>query len=144
MGGVARPGLTLAALGGGRYLASRIRGRVVEHLTPRQVGERYVELVNAGDLKAIVDLFADDGMVEPPNPAYARRIEGIDAIRAHYGNSVGRRKPHITPTHWYVEGNVCVVELESEVNDSTEPMGVVDVFECTPEGKIVRLTAYRR
>jgi hypothetical protein len=116
----------------------------VERLTPRQLGERYVELVNAGDLKSIVDLFADDGMVEPPNPAYARRIEGIDAIRAHYSNSVGRRKPHITATHWYVEGNVCIVELETEVNDSTEPMGVVDIFECTPEGKIARLTAYRR
>jgi ketosteroid isomerase-like protein len=113
-------------------------------LTPRQVGERYVELVNAGDLPSVVELFAQDGMVEPPNPAYARRIEGIAAIRDHYSNSVGRRKPKITATHWYATGDVCIVELESEVNDSPDPMGIVDIFELDEAGKIVRLTAYRR
>jgi hypothetical protein len=116
----------------------------MEMTTPREIGERYVELVNAGDLGSIVDLFDDDGMVEPPNPDYARRIVGIGAIRAHYSNSVGRRKPKITPTHWYEDGNTCVVELESEVNDSPDPMGVVDIFEVNDAGKIVRLTAYRR
>jgi glyoxylase I family protein len=112
--------------------------------TPRQVAERYIELVNQRDLAGIVDLFAEDGMVEPPNPAYARRIQGIEALTAHYANSVGRRKPNLTVTNWYVSGRVCIVELESEVNDSPDPMGVVDVFELDDSAKIRRLTAYRR
>jgi hypothetical protein len=113
-------------------------------LQPALLAEHYVALVNDGKLADLADLFADDGMVEPPNPAYARRIEGIEAIRAHYRNSVGRRKPHVRITHTYVDGNVCVVELVSSFDSGEPDEHIVDVFECDNAGKVRRLTAYRR
>src|SRR5215471_8248077 len=113
-------------------------------LRPAELAQHYVDLVNAGKLAELADLFADDGVVEPPNPAYARRIEGIDAIRAHYRNSVGRRKPRVRITHTYVDGDVCVVELVSSFDTGEPDEHIVDVFECEPGGKVLRLTAYRR
>jgi steroid Delta-isomerase len=112
--------------------------------TSREVAERYVDLVNAGSLDQIIDLYADDGEVLPPNPAYEPVIRGREALAAHYSRSVGARVPRIRMTHLYEAGNTCVIELESQTVDESAPWGIVDIFTVDDSGLITRMAAYRR
>jgi hypothetical protein len=113
-------------------------------MTAREVAERYVELVNAGLLDQIIDLYADAGEVLPPNPAYEPVIRGREALAAHYRRSVGARVPQIRITHLYEAGNTCVIELDSQTADETTPWGIVDIFTVDDRGLITRMAAYRR
>jgi ketosteroid isomerase-like protein len=110
----------------------------------RDVALRYVELVNEGRLGELVDLYADDGEVLPPNPAYAPVVKGREALTAHYQRSVGKRVPQLELTHLYADGDTCVVELVSQTNDEDHPWGIVDIFTTGPDGLITRMAAYRR
>jgi hypothetical protein len=113
-------------------------------ITAREVAERYVDLVNAGALEQIVDLYADDGEVLPPNPAYEPVIRGREALAAHYRRSVGARVPRIQITHLYEADRTCVIELESQTADESTPWGIVDIFTVDDSGLITRMAAYRR
>lgn len=113
-------------------------------MTAREVAERYVDLVNAGALEEIVDLYADDGEVLPPNPAYEPVIRGREALAAHYRRSVGARVPRIRITHLYEADRTCVIELESQTADESTPWGIVDIFTVDNTGLITRMAAYRR
>lgn len=56
----------------------------LEHM--QDVVRRYVAALNAGDLEAIVALYAEDGVVEDPVGSAPK--QGIAAIRAFYAESV--------------------------------------------------------
>ncbi len=56
----------------------------------RSIYERYPELVSAGDVDAIVDLYAEDATIEDPIGSDLHR--GRDAIRKFYAASAG----HVT------------------------------------------------
>jgi hypothetical protein len=112
--------------------------------TAREVAERYVDLVNSGSLDAIVDLYAEDGEVHPPNPAYDPVVKGRTALSAHYRRSVGVRVPKLEVTHLYEAGDTCVVELFTQTADEEHPWGVVDIFTVNDSGLITRMAAYRR
>ena len=112
--------------------------------TAREVAERYVDLVNSGSLDAIVDLYAEDGEVHPPNPAYDPVVKGKTALRAHYRRSVGARVPKVEVAHLYEAGDTCVVELVTQTADEAHPWGIVDIFTVDDRGLISRMAAYRR
>lgn len=46
----------------------------------RELGRQWVEWVAAKDVKAIVDLYAEDGVIMPPNAAQAQGAEAIGAV----------------------------------------------------------------
>lgn len=104
----------------------------------RVAGERYVDHVNAGDLDALVGLFADDATVMHPLGSFS----GTSAVREFYATNILPHRPALVASGWVVEGRTCVFELAA-----TTPRGTSNAIDhCTVDerGRIVRMViAYR-
>jgi 3-hydroxyisobutyrate dehydrogenase-like beta-hydroxyacid dehydrogenase len=104
----------------------------------RVAGERYVEHVNAGDLDALVALFADDAVVLHPLGAFA----GLDAVRDFYGTNILPHGPVLTASGWVVDGATCVFELAAVTPRGTS--NAIDHCTVDASGRVVRMAiAYR-
>jgi hypothetical protein len=110
----------------------------------RELAEQYLEYARTGDHEAIIAMFADDAVLEPPDRSAIPEVRGIDALRAHYHRSVTTRTPKIEATNWVVDGLRCVVELTASYDDEPGDLRIVDVFSFDKAGKIAHMTAYHR
>lgn len=103
-----------------------------------QTADRYVELVNAGDLDGLVGLFQPDATVLHPQGSFT----GHDAIRGFYSESVLAFSPCITATSWVDEGSTCVFEMDASVGDNVSK--AIDHLTVSEGGRMTRLAIYYR
>ena len=100
-------------------------------------------LASIGDADRIADLYAEDAEFVPI-PPFKITVRGRDAIREHYRQHVSSVHPEFVNLEWVVEGNKCVVEIDSKVAGSDDIIQVVDIFTMADDGKIARMIAYKR
>jgi steroid delta-isomerase len=119
----------------------------MEMISPQQVQaimERYVELVDAGDIDGVVALYAEDAMVEDPvgKPAHV----GIGEIARFYGEGLGRIDARacltgpVRATH-----NGCgAMPFRVDLDWGGKPCSieVIDVMEFDEKGRIRSMQAY--
>lgn len=110
--------------------------------SPAAVVEAYIRALNAGDLEAIVALYAEEGSVE--DPVGSAPLVGRPAIRAFYARSLA------TPLEVRLEGPVRVagqecafafaVTLQHEGRRMT--IRPIDTFRLDTAGRILQMRAY--
>ena len=110
---------------------------------PRAVAEEYLRLASIGDADGIAELYAEDAEFVPI-PPFQITVRGREAIREHYRAHVSSVRPEFVRLDWVVEGNKCVVEIDSKTAASDDIVQVVDIFTMDDDGKIARLIAYKR
>ncbi|HEX4504731.1 MAG TPA: nuclear transport factor 2 family protein [Alphaproteobacteria bacterium] len=101
--------------------------------------QAYFDHFNAGDVEAVVALFAPDATVEDPvgSPVHT----GAAAIRAAFATVLASR-PHLilsAPPRGS-HGNAAAMALEAKVGDMT--VRAIDVLTFDEAGKITSLKAY--
>ncbi len=111
-----------------------------EHM--QTVVEAYVRALNAGDLDAIVSLYADDAQVEDPVGSTPSR--GLAEIRAFYARSLTLK------LQVALEGPVRAVAGEAafafsvsfEMNGQHTTIRPIDLFRFDNAGRIVQMRAF--
>lgn len=100
--------------------------------------DAYVAAVNAADLEALVELFADDAVLENPLGTFTGRVE----ITGFYRDVVLAGQAVITVGSVEVAGPVVTAELlaRSPLDPDGEPLRAVDEFRPGPDGRIAHLT----
>lgn len=110
--------------------------------TPHSVVQAYVQALDAGDLEAIVALYADDATVE--DPVGSAPVVGREAIRAFYARSLA------TPLQVRLEGPVrvagreCAFAFAVTLTYDGRRMTIrpIDTFRFDEQGRIVSMRAY--
>ena len=106
-----------------------------------EISERYFAAMTGQHLKALADLFAEDGVIVWPN---GTRLEGNDAISEAYAQlfKLPTNNPHpgplliAAPDHFACEGL-------SRLPDGSERR-TLNVFRLNRDGLIARLDSYRQ
>ena len=101
----------------------------------------YVCALNAGDVDAIIALYADDALIEDPVGSASRR--GLAEIRAFYAGSL-RLKLQVA-----LEGQIRAVANEAafafsvsfEMNGQRTTIRPIDMFRFDQAGRIVQMRA---
>lgn len=108
-------------------------------MTPAHTAaDAYVRHVNAGDLDALVDLFAAYATVLHP----LGNFQGTEAIREFYGTNVLAHGPSLVASDWVHDEPHCVFELAATVGERTSH--AIDHLTVDGAGKIARMAiAYR-
>ncbi len=102
----------------------------------------YVRALNAGDVDAIIALYANDALVEDPVGSAPRR--GLAEIRAFYAGSL-RLKLQVA-----LEGQIRAVANEAafafsvsfEMNGQRTTIRPIDMFRFDQAGRIVQMRAF--
>lgn len=110
--------------------------------SPEAVVHAYVRALNAGDLEAIVALYADDATVE--DPVGSAPVAGREAIRAFYARSVA------VPLEVALEGPVRAAGRECAFPFSVSlvwegrrtTFRPIDTFRFDDAGRIVQMRAF--
>ncbi|NUT78795.1 SnoaL-like domain-containing protein [Pseudomonas sp. C1C7] len=106
--------------------------------------ERYVELVDAGDIEGIVALYAQDATVE--DPVGQVPLQGLEAIAGFYRQGLGAMKVSATRTGPVrVTSNGCGAmpfRVDMEWGGQPCSLHVIDVMEFNADGKIRSMKAY--
>lgn len=111
-----------------------------EHIA--NVMQQYVDSITEGDLEGILDLFADDAIVEDPVGSEPKR--GKDALREFYQMTVETVETMI------LEGNVrvrekwgaCAMLAFPAGTDGKMEVETLDVMVFNDDGKVSEMTAY--
>lgn len=111
-----------------------------EHM--QQIVDRYLAAINAGDMPAVMALYAEDALVEDPVGTEPKRG---DAILQFYTNAFsGGAKAELTgPVR--ISAKAAAFPFSAEINGAASQVTIVDVidiFEFNPDGKIARMTAH--
>lgn len=105
---------------------------------------RYVERVDAGDIEAIVALYAHDAVVE--DPVGQPPIHGIAAIEQFYRQGLGASKVSATltgPVSATLNGcGAMPFRVDMLWDGQACSLQVVDVMEFDTEGRICSMKAY--
>lgn len=110
-----------------------------EHI--RNVVERYIASMSAGDVDAIVSLYAPNAQLE--DPVGSERLEGHEAIRAFYTRAT-QIKIQLHPTGpLRIAGNEVAFpfQVRGETPAKME-IDVIDIFRFNEEGLIAEMRAY--
>lgn len=107
----------------------------------KQIAKRYIELSNAIEYDAMADLFDENADWLPISPVEPKK--GREAIRERYINHVKNINRPIINDRYYADGLTCIVEFEVLMEDKST-IGIVDIFTFNEQGKIVRLSIYRK
>ncbi|WP_194790325.1 steroid Delta-isomerase [Pseudomonas sp. UFMG81] len=110
----------------------------------RAIMQRYVELVDAGDIDGILRLYAEDATVEDPvgQPA----LRGMEQIAGFYRQGLGQAKVRATLT-----GPVCATQagcgampfrVDMQWQGQDRSLQVIDVMRFDEQGLIVEMKAY--
>jgi len=106
-----------------------------------EAAEAYVQSINAGDLDALIGLFAPEATLMHPFGDYA----GHDALREFYGDMVLPAETKLTVHRRLAEGALAVIEVSALSPHAPEtPQFAIDLFEVDAEGKITSLCVYYR
>lgn len=111
-----------------------------EHM--QQTVDRYLAAINAGDMEAVIELYADDASVEDPAGTEPKRG---DAILQFYNNAfAGGAKVELTgPVRLAAQAAAFPFRAEiCRVDGPTIIVDVIDIFEFDSAGKVARMTAY--
>jgi|TARA_R110002033_G_scaffold22819_3_gene54697 steroid delta-isomerase len=111
-----------------------------EHM--QQTVDRYLAAINAGDMQAVMALYADDASVEDPVGTEPKRG---DEILEFYTNAFagGARVELTGPVR--LSAKAAAFPFRAEIN---RPEGqiliveVIDIFEFDPAGKVARMMAH--
>jgi len=108
-----------------------------------QAVNEYFRLIPAGDLAAVVGLFANDAVVIPSPLPPTGPVKGLDAITDLYKGMIGGA-PIFKELRMYDDGSTCVAEIRAEVGQDRRTLEAVDIFDLNPAGKISRMSVYKR
>lgn len=102
----------------------------------------YVRALNAGDLAAIVALYADDAVVEDPVGSEPRR--GSEAIRAFYAGSVALKLHVVLEGEVRCVGHECAFAFAVSFTRAGQRSTIrpIDTMRFNPAGRIVQMRAY--
>ena len=104
----------------------------------------YVELVDAGDINAILALYAEDATVE--DPVGQAPLQGIDAIGRFYRQGLGAMKVSATQTGPVrATSNGCgAMPFRVDMDWGGQPcsLHVIDVMEFDTDGKVRSMKAF--
>lgn len=114
-------------------------------LTPeymQQIVDDYLAAINAGDMAAVMALYADDAAVEDPAGTEPKRG---DEILQFYTNAFsGGAKVELTgPVR--ISSKAAAFPFRAEIARADGPVlvvEVIDIFEFDPAGKIAKMTAH--
>ena len=106
----------------------------------RDAADAYCAAVNAHDLEALRQLFAEDVVAVNTLGEYRGREEVV----GFYEQIVLANDVRVDPVHMYEAGNTCVVELEGRSPSTPDLYRMVDIFTVGTDGRIARLSIYRR
>lgn len=107
----------------------------------KQIAKKYIECSNAVDYNAIADLFDENADWVPISPI--EPIKGKDAIRDRYLNHVKKINRPIINDIYYADGLTCIVEFAVQMEDHSV-VELVDIFTFNEQGKIIKLSVYRK
>jgi steroid delta-isomerase len=101
--------------------------------------QAYIDHFNAGDLDALISLFADDASVEDPVGSPAKR--GLAEIRAFYDESIktGAKLALSAPIRGS-HADAAAMAFEARIGALT--IRVIDVMTFDSSGKIASMKAY--
>ena len=114
-------------------------------LTPeymQQVVDDYLAAINAGDMAAVMALYADDAAVEDPVGTEPKR--GDDILQFYTNAFSGGAKVELTgPVR--ISEKAAAFPFRAESTRTVGPViivEVIDIFEFDPAGKIAKMTAH--
>jgi len=104
--------------------------------------QAYLDALNAGDLEAIVALYADDAVVEDPVGSVPRR--GLAEIRAFYAGSLqlGLQAAPEGPVRAVAGEAAFAFRVSFEVNGRRTTIRPIDVMRFDHAGRIVQMRAF--
>jgi len=110
--------------------------------SPEAVVHAYVAALNAGDLEAIVALYADDASVE--DPVGSTPLVGTEAIRAFYARSTAMPLQVTLDGEVRVAGNECAFPFSvSFVHEGRRTtIRPIDTFRFDAAGRILQMRAF--
>lgn len=104
--------------------------------------DRYLEALSAGDVDAVMDLYADAPTVE--DPVGSEPKVGRDAVRAFYDGTTGvsLKMTRVGPV--CVAGNQAafLFRIDVDLGESTLSLASTDVMTFDDAGKVTAMTAY--
>tara|TARA_R110002124_G_scaffold4668_6_gene28079 strand:- start:63 stop:443 length:381 start_codon:yes stop_codon:yes gene_type:complete len=108
----------------------------------QQIVDRYLVAINAGDMAAVMELYADDALVEDPAGTEPKRG---DEILQFYTNAFsGGAKVELTgPVR--LSAKTAAFPFRAEIgkgDGQVMVVEVIDIFEFDPAGKVARMTAH--
>ena len=114
-------------------------------LTPeymQQVVDDYLAAINAGDMAAVMALYADDAAVEDPVGTEPKR--GDDILQFYTNAFSGGAKVDLTgPVRLSAKAAAFPFRAEiSRIDGPTIIVDVIDIFEFDSAGKVARMTAH--
>jgi ketosteroid isomerase-like protein len=112
----------------------------IEAVSALQAAERYVEAVNARDPEQLLALFAPDATVVNTFGLH----EGADQIRAFYVELVFANEVTVQITNVIDGGKQCAIEVDGHSPATDVVQKMTDVFTVGGDGRITRLSIYRR
>lgn len=113
--------------------------------TPEQmqhVVEQYLAAINAGDMAAVMALYADDAAVEDPAGTEPKR--GQEILQFYTNAFSGGAKVELTgPVR--ISAKAAAFPFRAEIQGAERQVTIVeviDIFEFNPAGKVARMTAH--
>jgi len=111
-----------------------------EHM--QQTVDRYLAAINAGDMEAVMELYADGASVE--DPAGTEPKSGGEILQFYNNAFAGGAKVELTgPVR--LTAKAAAFPFRAEITRVDGPaiiVEVIDIFEFDAAGKIARMTAY--
>lgn len=109
----------------------------------RQCMTRYVELVDAGDIDGILDLYAEDARVE--DPVGSSPYIGIEAVAGFYRAGLGKasaRAELTGPVRVAGRSGAMPFRVDLDWDGRRCSIQVIDVMEFDDQGRIRSMKAY--
>ena len=107
----------------------------------RSAMESYIKFMCESDIDGIMDLYADDAVVE--DPVGGAVVEGRENLRNFYAGSAPKLQVELTgPIR--VSGVECAMPMLAELtmNDTKLYIDVIDVMKFNDAGKLVSMRAF--
>jgi steroid delta-isomerase len=102
--------------------------------------QAYVDAVSGDSVEAVVDLFAEDAVVEDPIGTEPQR--GKDALRAFYQIAVDNVERMTLEGNVRVRDHYGAASMLAKVKGADVTMETLDVMEFNEDGLITKMTAY--
>ncbi len=108
----------------------------------QQIVDRYLAAINAGDMPAVMALFAKDASVEDPVGTEPKR--GGDILQFYTNAFSGGAKVELTgPVR--ISAKAAAFPFRAEIGGAggqVTIVDVIDIFEFDPAGKVAKMTAH--